>query len=86
MKRRKIFSQLPNLDNSVLPGDFLLVILSILVVLVATLSPFNFSFPDTFSLPELVASFDNSSFFKDQVNNILLFAPLGLVLPVSYRE
>ncbi|BAY43971.1 hypothetical protein SAMD00079811_15650 [Scytonema sp. HK-05] len=77
MKRRKIFSQLSNLDKSVLPGDFILVILSILVVLVATLFPFNFSFPDTFSLPELVASFDNSSFFKDQVNNVLLFAPLG---------
>lgn len=77
MNRRKIFSQLSSLDQSVLPGDFILVILSILVVLVATLSPFNFSFPDTFSLPELVASFDNSSFFKDQVNNILLFAPLG---------
>ncbi|KAB8319675.1 VanZ family protein [Tolypothrix campylonemoides VB511288] len=77
MKRRKIFSQLSNLDKSVLPGDFILVILSILVVLVATLFPFNFSFPDTFSLSELVASFDNSSFFKDQVNNVLLFAPLG---------
>lgn len=80
MKRHKNFSQLSNLQKSVLPGGFFLVILSILVVLLATLYPFNFSFPDTFSLPELVASFDNSSFFKDQVNNILLFAPLGFGL------
>ncbi|MGH2415249.1 MAG: VanZ family protein, partial [Microcystaceae cyanobacterium] len=75
MNRRKNFSLLHN--KLVLSGDFLLVIISILVVLIATIYPFNFYFPDSFSLAELVASFDNTSFFKDQVNNILLFTPLG---------
>ncbi|MBW4634196.1 MAG: VanZ family protein [Iphinoe sp. HA4291-MV1] len=77
MNRRKIFSRISNLDKSVFPGDFILVIISILLVLFATLYPFIFSFPDSLSLPALVDSFDNTSFFKDQVNNILLFTPLG---------
>ncbi|MGH8001532.1 MAG: VanZ family protein [Brasilonema sp.] len=55
----------------------ILVIFSILVVLVATLYPFNFSFPDSLSLQLIIASFDNTSSFGDLVNNILLFMPLG---------
>ncbi len=77
MNRRKIFNRASNLEKLILSGDVFLVISSILVVLIATLYPFNFSFPDSFSLPGLVASFDNASFFKDQINNILLFMPLG---------
>ncbi|WP_017315737.1 VanZ family protein [Mastigocladopsis repens] len=77
MNRRKNFNQASKLNKLLLSGDFFLVIFSILLVLLATLYPFNFYFPESFSLPEIVASFDNSSFFKDQVNNILLFAPLG---------
>ncbi len=57
--------------------NFTLVILSVSAVLIATLYPFNFSFPDTFSLQYIIASFDNSSSFVDFVNNILLFIPLG---------
>ncbi|MBW4670386.1 MAG: VanZ family protein [Cyanomargarita calcarea GSE-NOS-MK-12-04C] len=57
--------------------NFTLVIASVLVVLIATLSPFNFYFPDTFSLKLIITSFDNSSSFEDVVNNILLFMPLG---------
>ncbi|NMG08682.1 VanZ family protein [Brasilonema sp. UFV-L1] len=75
MKRRKNFTLLHN--QLVISGDFLLVIFSILVVLIATLYPLKFYFPESFSLAELVISFDNTSFFKDQVNNILLFTPLG---------
>jgi glycopeptide antibiotics resistance protein len=77
MNRHKIFSLTSNLKKTILPGDLILVIVSILLVLLATLYPFNFSFPDSFSLSALVASFDNASFFQDQVNNILLFTPLG---------
>jgi VanZ family protein len=51
--------------------------MSILVVLIATLFPFNFYFIDNLSIQKIVASFDNVSSFKDIVNNILLFIPLG---------
>ena len=65
------------LKNSVF---LILVIFSILAVVVATLYPFNFSLPDNISKRELVNSFDNNSFFNDQVNNVLLFLPLGFGL------
>ncbi|MBW4593841.1 MAG: VanZ family protein [Brasilonema angustatum HA4187-MV1] len=78
MKRRKIVSLISNKVG--IPGDVILIILSVIIVLIATLYPFNFHFPKSFSLPALVASFDNTSFFKDQVNNILLFAPFGFGL------
>lgn len=57
--------------------DYVLVAISVLVVLLATLYPFRFSFPDSFSLEELINSFSNTSSFQDTVNNILLFLPLG---------
>ena len=60
-----------------LPKDYALVAISVLVVLLATLYPFKFSFPDSFSLEELINSFSNTSSFQDTVNNILLFLPLG---------
>ncbi|WP_375512200.1 VanZ family protein [uncultured Nostoc sp.] len=68
MNQRPIFLQLSNL---------LIVLGSILLILLATLYPFNFSIPDSFSLPEIFASFNNASNFQDQVNNFLLFMPLG---------
>lgn len=68
MNQRPIFSQASNL---------LIVITSIFLVLLATLYPFNFSIPDRFSLPEIFASFNNASNFQDQINNFLLFMPLG---------
>ena len=58
----------------------ILVIFSVLAVLVATLYPFNFALPDSISKRELVNSFDNNSFFSDQVNNVLLFLPFGFGL------
>ncbi|QFS44371.1 VanZ family protein [Nostoc sphaeroides] len=57
--------------------NLLIVITSILLVLLATLYPFNFSIPDSFYLPEIFGSFNNASNFQDQVNNFLLFMPLG---------
>ncbi|MGM3305265.1 VanZ family protein [Anabaena sp. WFMT] len=57
--------------------NLLLVVFSILVVSVATLYPFNFSLPQSFSTSEFFASFNNASSFQDQVNNVLLFMPLG---------
>jgi glycopeptide antibiotics resistance protein len=65
------------LSNSVY---LFLVIFSILAVVIATLYPFNFSLPDNISKRELVNSFDNNSFFNDQVNNVILFLPLGFGL------
>jgi glycopeptide antibiotics resistance protein len=59
------------------PADSLLVIVGIAAVAVATLYPFNFSIPANFSFATILERFDNTSFFKDQVNNILLFMPFG---------
>ncbi|MCC5645839.1 VanZ family protein [Nostoc sp. CHAB 5824] len=70
MNQRPIFPQASNL---------VIVIASIILVLLATLYPFNFSIPNSFSLPKIFASFNNTSNFQDQVNNFLLFMPLGFV-------
>ncbi|WP_442945143.1 VanZ family protein [Nostoc sp.] len=67
-------NQRPNFPQAF---NLLIVIANILLVLLATLYPFNFSIPDSFSLPEIFASFNNASNFQDQVNNFLLFMPLG---------
>ncbi|MEA5619210.1 VanZ family protein [Cronbergia sp. UHCC 0137] len=53
------------------------IVVNILIILTATLYPFNFSIPDNFSLAEFFSSFNNASSFSDQVNNILLFMPFG---------
>jgi len=58
-------------------SDKLLVIASIIIVAIATLYPFNFSIPQNFSISTILTSFDNTSFFNDQINNLLLFMPLG---------
>ncbi|MGD1912599.1 MAG: VanZ family protein [Rivularia sp. (in: cyanobacteria)] len=65
---------------------FIIFIFGILAVLIATLYPFNFSLPDSLSKRELVNSFDNNSFFNDQVNNVLLFLPLGFGLTGLLRR
>lgn len=57
-----------------------IVICSILLVLLSTLFPFNFSLKDSFSVEELVGSFQNSSNFNDLLVNVLLFLPLGFGL------
>jgi glycopeptide antibiotics resistance protein len=60
--------------------NWLICSISILAVLLATLYPFNFSSVDNFSLTELILSFNNFSPFQDQINNVLLFMPLGFSL------
>ncbi|MCX7593190.1 MAG: VanZ family protein [Fischerella sp.] len=72
--------QISRTTHSLALKDYGLVGVSILVVLLATLYPFNFSFPENFSLQELIGSFINTSTFQDRVNNILLFIPLGFFL------
>lgn len=57
--------------------NFLFLITTTLVVVIATLYPFKFSQIRLFSLADVVANFNHSSSFQDQVNNILLFVPLG---------
>lgn len=61
---------------------YLLCCCSILAVLIATLYPFNFSGVNEFSWRYFLLSFNNSSSFQDQVNNILLFMPLGFSLAI----
>lgn len=54
-----------------------IVTFSLLLVLVSTLFPFNFSFKDGFSVKEIAGSFHNPSNFSDRLVNVLLFLPLG---------
>lgn len=71
------------LHSKSLPANaapFLIVIVSILLILVATLFPFNFSFQKGFSLTKILGGFIYSSYLTDQIKNILLFLPLGFGL------
>lgn len=54
-----------------------IVACSILLVLVTTLFPFNFSFKDGFAIKEIVNNFNNQSNLIDWLGNILLFVPFG---------
>ncbi|HEY9803564.1 MAG TPA: VanZ family protein [Leptolyngbyaceae cyanobacterium] len=60
--------------------SFFLLLATILIVLIATLYPFNFSRIQLLSLSTIIANFNHSSSFQDQVNNVLLFIPLGFTL------
>ena len=87
MALHKNLTQISNfLSKLILARSWLLVIISTLIVLIATLSPFNFSFVNNLSIQEIVVSFDNVSFFQDIVNNILLFIPLGFSSTVYLQK
>jgi glycopeptide antibiotics resistance protein len=62
------------------------LITSILIILIATLHPFNFLLIDGLSIQIIIASFNNASFFQDIVNNILLFIPLGFSFTASLKK
>ena len=79
MNRHQIFTQFSKF-NKLFINYTSLTFLSILVILIGTLYPFNFTLPDNFSLQTIFDSFDNSSFATDEIDNILLFAPLGFGL------
>ncbi|MBW4431692.1 MAG: VanZ family protein [Pelatocladus maniniholoensis HA4357-MV3] len=74
MNKRQIIR---NANLVELTKNYAFVAMSILVVLLATLYPFSFFFPNDFSWQQLIATFSNETSFQDQVNNILLFIPLG---------
>lgn len=58
-----------------------IVICSILIVLVATLSPFNFTIENGFSLAAIVGRFkQTTTFLSDQIKNLFLFLPFGFGL------
>jgi glycopeptide antibiotics resistance protein len=59
------------------PLNLLFVLATILVIVIATLYPFNFSFPHSFSVADFFDSFNHASSFQDKVNNVLLFMPFG---------
>lgn len=66
--------------------DIWIVIFSILVVLVATLFPFNFYFHEINSFSEIIGNFNNLSSFQDQVNNVFLFMPLGFGIASLFQK
>ncbi|MDF2388555.1 VanZ family protein [Nostoc ellipsosporum NOK] len=87
MKLHKIFTPTSNFWNKViLIRKFVLLKFSIVVVLIATLYPFNFYLTNSLSIQTVIASFDNSSSFQDVVNNILLFIPLGFALTALLQK
>ncbi len=65
--------------------DLILIFASIFFISIATLHPFDFNFHRISSLSQILSSFNNASFFKDQINNLLLFMPLGFGL-ASFLE
>lgn len=70
---KKFFTSIPN-------WDYFIVIISSLIIFFATLHPFNFQLSGSWSIRDLLTDFNNSSFFQDQVNNVLLFMPFGFGL------
>ncbi len=68
-------------------GSGLIFSSGLLVIIVATLSPFNFSFGDPVSRGEIARSLDVNSDFSDLLGNLLLFIPFGLGLTglLAYR-
>jgi VanZ family protein len=61
----------------ILTHSISLITFSVVLVLIATLYPFNFDFNNNLSVQTIIANFDHASSFADLVNNILLFVPLG---------
>ncbi len=58
-----------------------IVICSILIVLLATLYPFDFSFENGISITEIISKFkQTSTHLSDQIKNLFLFLPLGFGL------
>ncbi|AKG20863.1 VanZ family protein [Calothrix sp. 336/3] len=65
---------------------YLWLFLSIVIIIIATIYPFNFYLPNDFSIISTLTHFDNSSFFKDQVNNVLLFMPFGFSVAKVFKQ
>ena len=58
-----------------------IVIGSVLLILIATLFPFNFTFEDKLSLSTIIGRFkQTTTFLSDQIKNVFLFLPLGFGL------
>lgn len=58
-----------------------IVICSVLLILIATLFPFNFTFEDKLSLSAIIGRFkQTTTFLSDQIKNVFLFLPLGFGL------
>jgi glycopeptide antibiotics resistance protein len=74
MKRKKLF-KIPNYSD--FQNNWILCLVSILVILIATIYPFKFVLPEDFSLQYIAYRFHNHSTLQDKVENILLFMPLG---------
>lgn len=58
----------------------LLLIASLIGILTATLSPFNFVIPETLDFSTVIQKFHHGTNIKDYVRNIFLFIPLGISL------
>jgi VanZ family protein len=60
--------------------SYLILITSFVCIVVATLSPFKFNFPENFSLQSMLNNFHYASDIKDYSRNVILFIPFGLGL------
>lgn len=73
-------SSTANLNKRMFKAAPKIVTASLVLLLFATLFPFNFSFENGFSFEKIIITFNNSTHLSDQVNNVLLFIPLGFGL------
>lgn len=82
MTIRKLITKASTIQtNSV--GDQLasvVIICSLLLIMVSTLFPFDFSLKDRFSIQAIASRFNHPSNLKDLLANILLFLPFGFGL------
>lgn len=61
-------------------GSGLIFLVSTLIIIFATLLPFNFVFPDSLSLEFIIDRFTKHSSWQDFFENLLLFLPFGFSL------
>jgi glycopeptide antibiotics resistance protein len=60
--------------------NLVILIISIGIILIATLFPFNFVFPSDLSLQTFSNQFERATNLNDRLGNVLLFIPLGFGL------
>ena len=66
--------------------SYLLLIASLSVICIATIYPFRFVIPESFSIRSILEAFKYSSSVKDYTQNILLFIPLGISIGAIARH
>ncbi|NEO97151.1 MAG: VanZ family protein [Symploca sp. SIO2E9] len=80
IKNKKKYSIVVEVNELLSQWALVIVTGSILLVLVCTLSPFEFSFAQGFSIQLILSRFSSNGNLSDLLRNILLFMPFGFGL------